>query len=166
MLKEIKGNVWDMVDYYSIICILTNDSVRELTNEESATYPQIPRYFNPMGAGIAGECKERNPWFPIAVAEGILNNTRDCGIDQGSGALMFRFSTKREIFDKKSDIHLIEQSLKDLCSYLDKNKVYSSYNVYLPRPGCGIGGLDWETEVKPLCEKYLENYPNVYIVSF
>jgi O-acetyl-ADP-ribose deacetylase (regulator of RNase III) len=37
--------------------------------------------------------------------------------------------------------------------------------VYLPKIGCGLGGLDWETEVKPMVEKFEKHFgiPNVYI---
>ena len=30
----------------------------------------------------------------------------------------------------------------------------SEFDIVLPRPGCGAGELDWETQVKPLCAEY------------
>ena len=37
----------------------------------------------------------------------------------------------------------------------------------MPKLGCGNGGLDWETQVKPLVEKYLKKSPiNVSIYDF
>lgn len=34
----------------------------------------------------------------------------------------------------------------------------------LPRPGCGVGNLDWEIDVKPIILQYL-NTPNLTIFS-
>lgn len=159
MLQEINIDVWDVLDKDSVLCVLTNDTVikqqRMRTNDDYI--------FNPMGAGIAGECKVRNPEFPHYVGLGILFNKRECGTDSMTGATLFRFSTKYQIGDVKSNMGLIEKSLKDLSVYL-KTK-YTNKKVYLPRPGCGIGGLDWETEVKPLVEQYLGGFSNVFIVS-
>lgn len=33
--------------------------------------------------------------------------------------------------------------------------------IYMPKIGCNLGGLDWETEVKPVVEKIAESYPDV-----
>lgn len=35
---------------------------------------------------------------------------------------------------------------------------YQSVPVYLPRIGCGLGGLSWEDEVRPLYERLAERY--------
>jgi len=34
------------------------------------------------------------------------------------------------------------------------------------RIGCGLGGLDWDTEVEPLFLKYVEKFPNVKVQIF
>lgn len=156
--EEIKQDVWDLLDENSVLCVLTNDTVVKTYNP---IYNEDYIY-NPMGAGIAGECKRRNPKFPEYVGLGILRNKRECGVDKDTGAVLFRFSTKRQIEDCKSDLALIEQSLKDLVKYMVVNP---DKKVYLPRPGCGIGGLDWEIDVKPLVEEYVGNFNNIYIVS-
>ena len=35
--------------------------------------------------------------------------------------------------------------------------------LYLPKIGCGLGGLSWEDEVKPLIEKASSDFPGVNI---
>jgi len=35
--------------------------------------------------------------------------------------------------------------------------------IYMPRIGCGLGGLDWDTEVGPIVEKINELYPRVEV---
>lgn len=37
------------------------------------------------------------------------------------------------------------------------------YDLFLPKIGCGLGGLSWEDEVKPLIEKASSNFPRVNI---
>lgn len=35
--------------------------------------------------------------------------------------------------------------------------------IYLPKIGCGLGGLDWETEVRPALEEIEEKYIDVIV---
>jgi hypothetical protein len=51
----------------------------------------------------------------------------------------------------KASLPLIEQSLKELAEL----QMWERWTqVYLPRPGCGAGELDWESQVRPLCAGY------------
>lgn len=50
----------------------------------------------------------------------------------------------------KASLEIIERSLKEL----KELQMWERWTrIYLPRPGCGAGELDWET-VRPLCEPY------------
>ena len=52
----------------------------------------------------------------------------------------------------------------DRCKAGKTNKLN---DIAMPKLGCGNGGLDWETQVKPLVEKYLKKSPiNVSIYDF
>lgn len=147
MLQEINQNVWDIADNKSIICILTNNSI---VNDR-----------NIMGAGIAREALDRNPNLDKHCADCINHNDYVLGIDKQSNAILFRFPTKNDVW-YNSSLSVIEDSLRELVYTARLNK---NYKIYLPRPGCGCGGLDWESQVKPLCEKYLNNSKNIFIVS-
>lgn len=37
----------------------------------------------------------------------------------------------------------------------------SEFRVYMPRIGCGLGGLDWDTEVEPLVNELCRRFPAV-----
>ncbi len=76
------------------------------------------------------------------------------GWEPDNAYFIFSLPTKNEYW-LPSPIVLIERSLKELVSLVDHT--YKAQNIVLPRPGCGLGGLDWETAVKPLCEKYLDD---------
>jgi len=39
----------------------------------------------------------------------------------------------------------------------------SGMPVYMPRIGCGLAGLDWNTEVLPVVEKLLVNTPGLHV---
>jgi O-acetyl-ADP-ribose deacetylase (regulator of RNase III) len=41
----------------------------------------------------------------------------------------------------------------------------AKYNlpVYMPKIGCGLGGLDWEADVEPIINRLAEQYPKVQI---
>lgn len=157
MLNEIKGNVWQMLDENSAVCILTNQTVCS----QISSFNLKTKVFNPMGGGIAKEAKDRNPGLDVTCAQAILSNKFSLGIDKISGAEMLRFSTKDQI-QYHSDMRIIANSLIELCNYIKENP---NKKIYLPRPGCGLGGLEWE-DVKELCEHYLKDYDNVFIVSF
>lgn len=149
MLKEIKGNVWDVLNYTTSVCILTNNTVLENGN-------------NIMGAGIAKEAKTRNPGLEKVCGNAILNHYYSLGYDSISGAEMLRFPTKDKVWED-SELEIIVESLIRLKEYCTSNP---NKKVYLPRPGCGCGRLDWEEDVKPLCEHYLGELENIIIISF
>lgn len=149
MLREIKGNIWDYANNNSVVCILVNGS--------------IFNHRNPMGGGIARECLDRNPDIDISVARCLKNDLAfTADLDSKSKAYMYIFKTKETIYTL-STLDIIEESLKKLVSYME---MYKHLTFLLPRPGCGFGGLDWETEVKPLCEKYLSKFKNYYIFTY
>jgi hypothetical protein len=57
----------------------------------------------------------------------------------------------------KADKVLIENSMKQLVNLanLPENKKKWK-SIVIPRPGCGNGGLNWESEVKPILAGLLD----------
>lgn len=155
MLNEIKCNVWNLLDENSAVCILTNDTVYEIY--DAATMTKFKK--NVMGGGIAREARDRNANLEYICAEAILSDSFSLGIDELTGAEMLRFSTKQDV-KNNSDLYTIEKSLCKLKEYIENNP---NKKIYLPRPGCGLGGLNWDN-VKYLCENYLGTYSNVFIL--
>ncbi|MCZ2224448.1 MAG: macro domain-containing protein [Chitinophagales bacterium] len=60
--------------------------------------------------------------------------------------MIFSFPTKNH-FSEKSNIKLIESSAINLLNYVNK---YNLKYICLPKVGCGLGGLDWHNDIKPL----------------
>lgn len=63
------------------------------------------------------------------------------------------FATKDD-WRKPSTLEIIEESLKQLTKL---SRLNTWDKVVLPKPGCSNGGLDWKEQVRPLCEKYLDD---------
>ncbi len=73
---------------------------------------------------------------------------------------ILNFPTKKH-WRQKSHPEYIEAGLKKFVDTYDQKGITS---ISFPLLGCGNGELDWETEVRPLMEKYLRPIPiDVYI---
>lgn len=114
-----------------------------------------------MGAGLAKQAAERYPYLPKKWGEWVKNGWQqtDQLMDIQSGLL--GVVTKNN-YKESSSLELIEQSLimlkKFHCTPPKYNRTVSPYL------GCGLGGLDWVTQVRPLIEKYFGNDPSFTIV--
>lgn len=158
-MKEIYGNLWDHYDNGVPICITTNGYVKK---NGCAV----------MGRGIALQATKKFPGISKKLGDILGGPTRIMQHSQLSVVeivpLVIAFPAKptwgllenvmphlRGKFKQgevpgwavHADLDIIEGSLVML-GWLTQGK------VVLPRPGCGAGGLDWETQVKPLCEKH------------
>jgi O-acetyl-ADP-ribose deacetylase (regulator of RNase III) len=117
-----------------------------------------------MGAGLAKQFKQRYPemfdeyveWcngkrsykFTDLQVEDCLFLYENGYEEQG----VIGFPTKNH-WGNKSDIKLIEEGL---AAIVELTKTQSDKNSFaFPKLGCGLGGLDWNKEVKPLMEYYL-----------
>jgi len=115
-----------------------------------------------MGAGLAREAKNRYSTLPEYWGRQYKDGYT--GLDPYSpndAIKLLAFPTKDHWKDD-SDIRLIAINLKSLyglyqAGYLEK--------IVCPRLGCGLGKLDWDTQVKPLVEKYFGDDPNFIVVN-
>lgn len=110
-----------------------------------------------MGAGIA---KQANQLFKCSRTLGGLltthgNHVFNLGVVHAYGKFynLFTFPTKHDWRDG-SDITLITQSAKELVQLCNQLNIHT---CYLPPVGCGLGGLDWNTQVKPVLEPILDD---------
>jgi hypothetical protein len=137
-MREIKDNLWQLHRHGEWIVITTNGTIKR--NGEAV-----------MGRGVALQAKEQ---FPSLSAELGMALNRIGNVPH----VFFKYKlitlpVKHE-WMQQADLKLIEQSL-GILTHIDRRLEASKYEpptVYLPRPGCGNGGLKWE-DVRPLCEK-------------
>ncbi len=134
-MKEIKGNIWDFHKKGHWIVITTNGTVK--ANGEAV-----------MGRGIALQAKRRYPDIPKLLGE----NIRKYG-NRPYQLFPYRVITLPVKFHwrTKADLNLIREGLIQISDILFH---FGHKKVYMVRPGCGNGQLDWE-DVKPVLERFL-----------
>lgn len=117
-----------------------------------------------MGAGVAKAlitCCGKGCFreaFPAHFGEALMRFNHEPHVwrwDEGDGFVWFTFPTKT-LWKQPSNIHLIMDGAVELREIVDKiikYKVVKDWQyyqkIYLPHLGCGLGGLNWEKEVKP-----------------
>lgn len=60
---------------------------------------------------------------------------------------------------KYADIKAVDKTIKEAVRLAF---VYSN-DLYMPKIGCGFGGLNWDKDVRPIVEDCAEGYPTVNI---
>ncbi len=104
-----------------------------------------------MGKGIALEACRRHKDLSFKLGVLVKAGGNHCYILHKER--LISFPTKHN-WKNNSDIKLIEQSCIELVSLCDW---FSIGEVYLPKPGCGNGGLNWEKEVKQVIEPLFDD---------
>ena len=144
-MLEIKGNLWDFHNMGFPVVITTNC---EINNRGEAI----------MGRGIALEAKQKFPGLAKDLGKFIKFHFSD--VHYFPEYNLFNFPTKFD-WRKDSDINLIKMSvnnLSEIVTYKRRNDTtFVNFDrIYLVRPGCSNGHLNWE-EVKPIISKYLDD---------
>ncbi len=146
-MREITGDIWTYHAGGDWIVITTNGFVKR---DGSAV----------MGRGVALQAKRRFWNLADWLGFQIRSSGNHCHVYTGqhpteSGFRTFgliTFPVKRN-WRERADVVLIERSCKELVDIADSEHLKE---VYMVRPGCSNGKLDWE-DVKPILEKYLDD---------
>lgn len=119
-----------------------------------------------MGKGIAKDFKTIYPEMFKRYQALCENNSFDIGqlwLYKTPHKWILNFPTKRH-WRQPSKLEYVEEGLrKFVASYVDQGIT----SIAFPTLGCGNGELNWEKEVRPLMEKYLNNLPiDVYVYLY
>lgn len=118
-----------------------------------------------MGKGLAKEFKRRYPDMFKQYKTLCNNQEFDIGLlwlYQSPDKWILNFPTKKH-WRGKSKLEYIEVGLKKFAETYESKNIIS---ISFPMLGCGLGELDWESQVRPLMEGYLKDLPidvSVYI---
>ena len=138
-IKEITGDIWDYHAQGHWIVITTNGSVNR--------YGEAV-----MGRGVALQAKQKFPLLPAKLGKALRE--ADNIPHMFHEYRILTLPVKRYWYEKAS-LLLIETSVKYFIQSVN-NAFLPNVAIYMVRPGCGNGQLDW-AEVKPILEKYLDD---------
>jgi len=168
-MKEAKQNIWDLYDSGEVVCITTNGFVKKngeavmgrgTARQAVKRWPSLPRllgnYINEFGNTVyvlpfpamffPKNSPPRLVAFPVKAVTGIYDSHNVVfGMRR-----QFQKGSVVPGWAMKADLAIIAKSLEELKIL---RVAHGWDRVYLPRPGCGAGELNWETQVKPLCEQ-------------
>ncbi len=162
-MQEIIGeDLFDKIPEANAICISTNCSL-------------LPNGKNPMGGGSAGAAARRWPEItsiyghqlmmapnvPMILGYVAKYNVEeftsifdiDVNFNIANHTAVVAYPTMTDI-SLPANLVLVERSaqlLTELSDLIGWRKVFSG------RPGCGIGGLDYSSQVKPALERYFDD---------
>ncbi len=145
-MREMTGDIWDYHRKGHWIVITTNGVVK--SNGEAV-----------MGKGVALEAKNRWPQLPGDLGQKLLY--RD-SVNQSRHVPFFFHASRLATFPtkynwrEKACLELIESSAERLSRIHVVQDLDTTEAIYMVRPGCSNGGLDWK-DVKPVLEKYLDD---------
>jgi hypothetical protein len=146
-MREIVGDLWDHYREANSYILIPVNMDRKRNGRAV------------MGRGVAAQAKHRIPGIDSELGRflGLLINGSPLGTVQIAPGVA-TFVTKRHWYEK-STLILIETSARRLATTARFN-LFRTF--YLPRPGCGNGGLRWE-DVRAVIAPILPD--NVVIVS-
>lgn len=137
-MREVKGDLWQFHGSGAWIVVTTNGATRR----DGACI---------MGRGVALQAAQIYPKLPFELGDQI----------RMFGNHVFLFDERKiasfpvkHSWEQKADLKLIESSARQLAVLVREKGIPV---IYLPRPGCGNGRLDWESEVKPALSKILND---------
>jgi O-acetyl-ADP-ribose deacetylase (regulator of RNase III) len=158
IIEEVRGDLWDRLD-----------KDRPAGSDQWRLVAHGCNLVGVMGAGFAATVRKRYP----ETYEAYKRDAKREGMFPESLGLVFHHRPSKDlntiIFNCYTQIltgaeaskHAIEVSLQRVWRVMVSLNI-ADQPVYIPRIGAGIGGLDYEKDVKPI----LENSPLNFIVFY
>lgn len=144
-MKEVRANLWDYHPEH-LIAITTNGMVK---NNGACV----------MGRGCAKEARDKYPGLDFALGKHIrAHGNTPCMFPNHN---IVTFPVKHH-WNQPADENLIRISAVRIKGAMDARGIK---DIYIPRPGCGNGSLNWEAQVKPILEPIF-NDDRFIIVTF
>lgn len=107
-----------------------------------------------MGAGVAKAFKNTIPGLAQKAGSLVQEYGNYCQyIMDWNGTAILNYPTKHHWKDS-SDIQLIKESANHLCHLTND---YGWGTVFVPAPGCGLGGLSFDKDVEPVLRNILDD---------
>lgn len=141
-MREQVIDLWQLHEQKKYVCITVNRFVKRDGNLV-------------MGRGCAKEAKDRYPDISKRLGTIYYQNIKEkyAPVIVLPDLRLIAFPVK-DHFMNPAKLEIIENSCKELMNVIEIRKIKE---VYLPRPGCGVGRLDWGRVVKPVISQLLDD---------
>ena len=118
-----------------------------------------------MGAGLARQFKENYPKHFQFYKKYCDSGDFKIGSlirfhERGRGIICI---PTKEHWKDPSKLEYVEKGLQSIIGLM---KAFEIKSIALPKLGCGLGGLDYEKEVKPLIIKTFKDMPNLTVTVY
>lgn len=117
------------------------------------------------GSGVAGAIRRKWPsayeaFMENGVGKDLLGQVNIL-LFNGQPIIANAYTQLTYGSDGKSyaDYVAIAKTLSQVAEYCDAAKI----DLYMPKVGCGLGGLNWELEVRPIVEFVSKDFPELNI---
>lgn len=121
---EIQGNIWEYADKGYIV-VPTNGTIKK-------------NGANVMGRGVAVQLTYRIHYFPMLLGDRLRTDGNFVHVFGPERIVTFPVKTE---WYEKADLDLIRRSTDELRNIGEQNP---HIEFYMPRVGCGNGGLSWD----------------------
>jgi len=120
-----------------------------------------------FGSGVAGAIRRKWPtvyetFKKNGIGEHLLGTIDGCIISEEPPLAIFNGYTQVNCGNdgkRYANVDAVEACMLQAAQIADD----TGLPLYMPKLGCGLGGLSWEDEIKPLTEKVSLEFPDVNI---
>ena len=138
-MQELYGDIWEQHKLGRWTIITTNGAIRE---DGKCV----------MGRGVAKQAADKFSGLPRRLGDALKTGGNIVHVFED--LKIITLPVKHD-WREQADLELIETSLQQLVAWANvPPRKHGKF--YMVRPGCSNGRRDWETEVKPLCARYLD----------
>lgn len=107
-----------------------------------------------MGAGVAKQAAERWPWLATSLGRQIEMSSGPAVVCFSTATAFLLLVPTKHDWRAPSTLELVESGVRTMIDLVDRHGWRS---IAMPRLGCGLGGLSWSTQVRPLLTGSLDD---------
>lgn len=141
---------------------------QDITTVESGVVVHGCNCLGVMGAGVAKAIKQRWPQAYLEYAWVCVD--KDPAELLGSvhwyeaGEALLVANAFTQIGCGTDKVHADTTAIRSALYNVANEAVTRGLPVYMPLIGCGLGGLKWETDVKPIVEEVVAKFPQLDVI--